>query len=112
MDDGIFAVAKKGTMICDVSTISPVASKQFVEDAKAHGMVYCRHYCQDGCRVSRVVCSRVHGSSRQLASGIMPVVCVRGCVCVRVCGGYPVAGRVYCIRHGLSGIRSEVRCSL
>jgi len=41
MDDGIFAVAKKGTIICDVSTISPVASKQFVEDAKAHGMVYC-----------------------------------------------------------------------
>jgi len=26
MDDGIFAVANKGTMICDVSTISPVAS--------------------------------------------------------------------------------------
>jgi len=40
-DDGVFAIAKKGTMICDVSTISPVATQQFVDHAKSFGMVYC-----------------------------------------------------------------------
>ena len=40
MDGGIFKNAKKGTMICDTSTIKPSASAQFYEDAKKHDMVF------------------------------------------------------------------------
>ena len=36
--DGIFAHAKKGTLIIDCSTIDPVASKKLNEEAEAHGL--------------------------------------------------------------------------
>lgn len=39
-EGGVFASAKKGTYICDTSTISPEGSKQFYEEAKKHGLVY------------------------------------------------------------------------
>jgi 3-hydroxyisobutyrate dehydrogenase len=38
--DGIFNNAKKGTFILDTSTISPIASKEFAEDAKKKEMVF------------------------------------------------------------------------
>lgn len=38
--DGIFDSAPKGTMICDVSTISPVASASFHEEAQNRGMTF------------------------------------------------------------------------
>ena len=37
---GIFENAKKGMMICDVSTISPVASASFYNEAKTHGVTF------------------------------------------------------------------------
>ena len=40
-DDGILNSAGKGTLICDVSTISPHASKEFAEKAEAKDMVFC-----------------------------------------------------------------------
>lgn len=40
MDGGIFANASKGTVICDTSTISPVASREFHADAKKHDMLF------------------------------------------------------------------------
>lgn len=38
--DGIFEVANKGTYILDTSTISPVASADFHQQALKHGMVF------------------------------------------------------------------------
>jgi len=40
-EDGIFANAKKGTFICDTSTISPIAAKDFSSKASEHHMTYC-----------------------------------------------------------------------
>ena len=39
-DGGVFAVASAGTIICDSSTISPIASKEFSETAKKLKMTY------------------------------------------------------------------------
>ena len=39
-DGGIFASASKGTVICDASTISPVASKDFAAQAVEREMVF------------------------------------------------------------------------
>ena len=39
-DDGIFKHANKGTFIVDTSTISPVAAKEFAQQAKKKEMVY------------------------------------------------------------------------
>ena len=39
-NDGILASAAKGTLICDVSTISPHASKEFADMAEAKDMVF------------------------------------------------------------------------
>lgn len=41
MDGGVFAHAGKGTIICDTSTISPHASKEFHEAAKKHDLLFC-----------------------------------------------------------------------
>ena len=41
MEGGIFKSAKKGTVICDTSTISPMASKKFHEASKEHGLLFC-----------------------------------------------------------------------
>lgn len=41
MDGGIFETARKGTVICDTSTISPIASKEFHAAAKKLGLLYC-----------------------------------------------------------------------
>ncbi len=38
--DGIFERAKKGTIIVDTSTISPVASKEFAADAKKKDLIF------------------------------------------------------------------------
>lgn len=38
--EGIFSNAKKGTYILDTSTISPIASKEFAEDAKKKDMIF------------------------------------------------------------------------
>lgn len=38
--NGIFESAAKGTLICDVSTISPVASEQFHKEAKERDMLF------------------------------------------------------------------------
>jgi len=38
--DGIFDSAKQGAMICDVSTISPVASAEFHDEAQKRGMTF------------------------------------------------------------------------
>ena len=38
--DGILASADKGTLICDVSTISPHASKEFAEMAEAKDLIF------------------------------------------------------------------------
>ena len=38
--DGVFKNAKKGTIICDVSTINPHASARFAEEAKKYEMVF------------------------------------------------------------------------
>jgi 3-hydroxyisobutyrate dehydrogenase len=40
MEDGLFASAKKGAYICDVSTISPVASANFYNQAKEQGLTF------------------------------------------------------------------------
>ena len=40
-EDGIFASAKKGTFICDSSTISPIAAKEFSAKARENLMTYC-----------------------------------------------------------------------
>jgi len=40
MEGGIFEHAKKGTTICDVSTIAPVASAAFHDEAKEKGLVF------------------------------------------------------------------------
>jgi 3-hydroxyisobutyrate dehydrogenase len=37
-EDGLFATMKKGAYICDVSTISPIASAEFYKNAKDHGV--------------------------------------------------------------------------
>lgn len=39
-DGGIFKSAKKGTVICDVSTINPHASANFAKEAAKHEMVF------------------------------------------------------------------------
>ncbi len=39
-EGGIFASAKKGTLICDVSTINPKGAAQFNADAKEIGLTY------------------------------------------------------------------------
>lgn len=39
-DDGILNSASEGTFICDVSTISPIASGQFAEAAQKKGMTF------------------------------------------------------------------------
>jgi 3-hydroxyisobutyrate dehydrogenase-like beta-hydroxyacid dehydrogenase len=39
-NEGIFKIAKKGTYIVDTSTIAPLASKEFAEEAKEHSMVF------------------------------------------------------------------------
>ena len=39
-DGGIFKSAKKGTVICDVSTINPHASVRFAEEAKKYDMIF------------------------------------------------------------------------
>jgi len=39
-DDGVFASAKKGTVISDTSTISPLASKEFSVKAKEMGLIF------------------------------------------------------------------------
>ena len=39
-DDGVFKNAAKGTCIVDTSTISPIASKGFAEEAKKVGMKF------------------------------------------------------------------------
>jgi 3-hydroxyisobutyrate dehydrogenase-like beta-hydroxyacid dehydrogenase len=41
MDGGVFKSAAKGTVICDTSTISPLASKAFHADAKNYGVLFC-----------------------------------------------------------------------
>jgi len=41
MEGGIFKSAKKGTVICDTSTISPMASKKFHAESKEHGLLFC-----------------------------------------------------------------------
>lgn len=41
MDGGVFQSAGKGTVICDTSTISPTASKEFYEAAKKHDLLFC-----------------------------------------------------------------------
>lgn len=41
MDGGIFQSASKGTVVCDTSTISPIASKEFHAAAKKHGLLFC-----------------------------------------------------------------------
>jgi len=41
MAGGIFESAKKGTVICDTSTISPIASKKFHAESKKHGLLFC-----------------------------------------------------------------------
>jgi 2-hydroxy-3-oxopropionate reductase len=38
--EGIFSNAKKGTIILDTSTISPIASKEFAEDAKKKDLIF------------------------------------------------------------------------
>lgn len=38
--DGIFKNANKGTMICDTSTISPIASKEFAAEAKKKDLLF------------------------------------------------------------------------
>jgi len=38
--DGVFANANEGTFICDASTISPLASKEFAAKALKHNMVF------------------------------------------------------------------------
>jgi len=38
--DGIFKNAKKGTIILDTSTISPIASKEFAAEAKKKEMIF------------------------------------------------------------------------
>jgi len=38
--EGIFANASEGTFICDVSTISPVASAEFAAEAPKHKMTF------------------------------------------------------------------------
>jgi len=40
MPDGIFESVKKGTYICDVSTISPAASAEFYKDAQSRGITF------------------------------------------------------------------------
>ena len=40
-EDGIFASAKQGTFICDSSTISPIAAKEFSAKARENLMTYC-----------------------------------------------------------------------
>mmetsp|Transcript_15149 Transcript_15149/g.10641 ORF Transcript_15149/g.10641 Transcript_15149/m.10641 type:complete len:153 (+) Transcript_15149:258-716(+) len=39
-DDGVFANANEGTFICDTSTISPLASKEFAALAPKHNMIF------------------------------------------------------------------------
>ena len=39
-EGGIFESADKGTMICDTSTISPMASKEFHADSLKHGLTF------------------------------------------------------------------------
>ena len=39
-DDGILNSASEGTLICDVSTISPIASEDFSKKANKKGMVF------------------------------------------------------------------------
>lgn len=41
MEGGIFETASKGTVICDTSTISPIAAKEFHETAKKHELLFC-----------------------------------------------------------------------
>lgn len=38
--DGIFENAKKGTIICDASTILPIASKEFAAEAKKKDLIF------------------------------------------------------------------------
>lgn len=40
-DGGVFASASEGTCIVDSSTISPIAAKEFSEQAKKNKMIYC-----------------------------------------------------------------------
>jgi 3-hydroxyisobutyrate dehydrogenase len=40
-DGGVFSSASPNTMIVDSSTISPIAAKEFSEEAKKHRMIYC-----------------------------------------------------------------------
>jgi 3-hydroxyisobutyrate dehydrogenase len=40
-EGGVFASADEGTFICDSSTISPMAAKEFSRQAKEHKMTYC-----------------------------------------------------------------------
>lgn len=40
MDGGIFENASKGTVVCDTSTISPLASKDFHATAKKHDLLF------------------------------------------------------------------------
>ncbi|MFM7857850.1 MAG: NAD(P)-binding domain-containing protein [Flammeovirgaceae bacterium] len=39
--NGVFDNADQGTVICDTSTISPLASKEFSVLAKDHKLVFC-----------------------------------------------------------------------
>lgn len=39
-DDGVFQNANAGTIMCDTSTISPLASKDFNKSSIEHGMLY------------------------------------------------------------------------
>lgn len=41
MDGGVFKSASKGTVICDTSTISPIASKEFHAEAKKYDLLFC-----------------------------------------------------------------------
>lgn len=41
MDGGIFESASKGTVVCDTSTISPLASKEFHKNAKKYDLLFC-----------------------------------------------------------------------
>jgi len=41
MDGGIFKNLPKGAVICDTSTISPLASRKFHEESKALGFLFC-----------------------------------------------------------------------
>lgn len=41
MDGGVFQSANKGTVVCDTSTISPIASREFHATAKKHDLLFC-----------------------------------------------------------------------